>query len=90
MSHTMSAGLAISADRVVYLADGTNIRTINANGIINTLIGHHGHKSVWRPIPCSGSLPLPEVSQPGRYRTLGPGLADRITGSRARVTGRQT
>ncbi|XP_043247283.1 teneurin-m-like isoform X2 [Amphibalanus amphitrite] len=54
-------GLAVSADRVVYLADGTNIRTIDANGIISTLIGHHGHKSVWRPIPCSGSLPLAEA-----------------------------
>ncbi|XP_037070352.1 teneurin-a-like [Pollicipes pollicipes] len=53
-------GLAISADMVVYLADGTNIRVIGADGIISTLIGHHGHKAVWRPIPCSGALPLPE------------------------------
>ncbi|XP_037070344.1 teneurin-m-like, partial [Pollicipes pollicipes] len=54
-------GLAISADMVVYLADGTNIRVIGADGIISTLIGHHGHKAVWRPIPCSGALPLPET-----------------------------
>ncbi|XP_067634539.1 teneurin-a isoform X3 [Eurosta solidaginis] len=49
-------GLAIAADRTMYIADGTNIRAVDPNGIIHTLIGHHGHHNHWSPAPCSGTL----------------------------------
>ncbi|KAG8234383.1 hypothetical protein J437_LFUL015147, partial [Ladona fulva] len=45
-------GLAIAADKTMYIADGTNIRAVDTNGIIHTLVGHHGHHNHWRPIPC--------------------------------------
>lgn len=40
----------------MYIADGTNIRAVDPNGIIHTLIGHHGHNNHhWNP-PCRGAL----------------------------------
>ncbi|XP_058985366.1 teneurin-a isoform X3 [Musca domestica] len=49
-------GLAIAADRTMYIADGTNIRAVDPKGIIHTLIGHHGHHNHWSPAPCTGTL----------------------------------
>ncbi|XP_055298195.1 teneurin-a isoform X7 [Sitodiplosis mosellana] len=49
-------GIVIAADRTMYIADGTNIRAIDPNGIIHTLIGHHGHNNHWSPAPCKGAL----------------------------------
>lgn len=54
-------GLAIAADLTMYIADGTNIRMVDPEGVIHTLIGHHGHKTRWRPLPCSGGLPAGQV-----------------------------
>ncbi|XP_069941027.1 teneurin-a isoform X3 [Cherax quadricarinatus] len=54
-------GLAIAADRTMYIADGTNIRMVDPQGVIHTLIGHHGHKTRWRPLPCTGGLPAAQV-----------------------------
>lgn len=50
-------GLAIAADRTMYIADGTNIRAVDPNGIIHTLVGHHGHHNHWAPVPCRGAIP---------------------------------
>ncbi|XP_063927987.1 teneurin-a isoform X7 [Zophobas morio] len=50
-------GLAIAADKTMYIADGTNIRAVDPKGIIHTLIGNHGHHNHWSPIPCHGALP---------------------------------
>ncbi|CAG0924110.1 unnamed protein product, partial [Notodromas monacha] len=52
--------LAISSSGLIYIADGTNIRVVDPDGIIFTLIGDHSHKSHWKPMPCSGT---DEVSQ---------------------------
>lgn len=49
-------GIAIAADKTMYIADGTNIRAVDARGIIHTLIGHHGHHNHWSPAPCEGAL----------------------------------
>ncbi|XP_011495587.1 PREDICTED: teneurin-m [Ceratosolen solmsi marchali] len=54
-------GVAISADNVLYFADGTNIRMVDRDGIITTIIGNHMHKSHWKPIPCEGTLNVEEV-----------------------------
>jgi hypothetical protein len=54
-------GITISADRTMYIADGTNIRAVDNRGIIHTLIGHHGHHNHWSPIPCKGALPASQV-----------------------------
>ncbi|XP_055525741.1 teneurin-a isoform X2 [Wyeomyia smithii] len=49
-------GIAIAADKTMYIADGTNIRAVDPDGIIHTLIGHHGHHQHWSPVPCHGAL----------------------------------
>ncbi|XP_034122541.1 teneurin-m isoform X4 [Drosophila guanche] len=54
-------GIAISSDNVLYFADGTNIRMVDRDGIVSTLIGNHMHKSHWKPIPCEGTLKLEEM-----------------------------
>jgi hypothetical protein len=54
-------GVAVSADNVLYFADGTNIRMVDRDGIVTTIIGNHMHKSHWKPIPCEGTLNVEEV-----------------------------
>nr|XP_012218677.1 PREDICTED: teneurin-m isoform X5 [Linepithema humile] len=54
-------GVAVSVDNVLYFADGTNIRMVDRDGIITTVIGNHMHKSHWKPIPCEGTLNVEEV-----------------------------
>ena len=63
-------GIAVAADGKVYIADGTNIRQVDENGIIRTIIGHQHHRSTWRPMPCGqegneeaggGSMPIDQV-----------------------------
>lgn len=54
-------GLAISSEGILYFADGTNIRMVDREGIISTIIGSHVHKSHWKPIPCEGTLKMEEV-----------------------------
>jgi predicted DNA-binding protein (MmcQ/YjbR family) len=46
---------------VLYFADGTNIRMVDRDGIVTTIIGNHMHKSHWKPIPCEGTLNVEEV-----------------------------
>lgn len=55
-------GVAVSADNVLYFADGTNIRMMDRDGIVTTVIGNHMHKSHWKPIPCEGTLNVEEVN----------------------------
>ena len=60
-------GITVGADGKIFVADGTNIRQVDENGIITTLIGHQRHRSTWRPMPCGGSnggggsMPINEV-----------------------------
>ncbi|XP_039745810.1 teneurin-m isoform X3 [Pararge aegeria] len=54
-------GVAVSTDNVVYFADGTNIRMVDRDGIITTVIGNHMHRAHWKPIPCEGTLSVEEV-----------------------------
>ncbi|XP_023037329.1 teneurin-m isoform X4 [Drosophila willistoni] len=54
-------GIAISSDNILYFADGTNIRMVDRDNIVSTLIGNHMHKSHWKPIPCEGTLKLEEM-----------------------------
>ncbi|XP_058829657.1 teneurin-m isoform X4 [Topomyia yanbarensis] len=54
-------GVAISSDNVLFFADGTNIRMVDRDGIISTLIGNHMHKSHWKPVPCEGTLKIEEM-----------------------------
>lgn len=65
----MLIGLAIAADKTMYIADGTNIRSVDPNGIIHTLIGHHKHHNIWQPIPCKGAIPASQVIQLNRHDT---------------------
>lgn len=54
-------GIAISSDNTLYFADGTNIRMVDRDGIVTTLIGDHMHKSHWKPVPCEGTLKVEEM-----------------------------
>ncbi|XP_068081732.1 teneurin-a [Anabrus simplex] len=54
-------GLAIAADKTMYIADGTNIRAVDSKGIIHTLVGHHGHHNHWTPVPCHGAIPAQQA-----------------------------
>ena len=55
-------GMAVSSEEVLYFADGTNVRSVDSDGIITTVIGTHRHRSHWQPLPCSGTLPVSEIS----------------------------
>uniref|UniRef100_A0A8D8XG00 Tenascin-like protein n=1 Tax=Cacopsylla melanoneura TaxID=428564 RepID=A0A8D8XG00_9HEMI len=50
-------GLTIKADKTMFIADGTNIRVVNPEGIIHTLIGHHKHHNMWSPFNCHRAFP---------------------------------
>ncbi|KAF2364558.1 YD repeat [Trinorchestia longiramus] len=54
-------GLAIAADKTMYIADGRNLRVVDPQGTIHTLIGHHGHKMRWRQLPCEGVISASNV-----------------------------
>uniref|UniRef100_A0A1Y1LMI1 Tenascin-like protein n=2 Tax=Photinus pyralis TaxID=7054 RepID=A0A1Y1LMI1_PHOPY len=54
-------GIAIAADKTMYIADGTNIRAVDPRGMIHTLVGNHGHQNQWIPTPCSGSIPASQT-----------------------------
>ncbi|XP_074039433.1 teneurin transmembrane protein Ten-m isoform X2 [Leptinotarsa decemlineata] len=54
-------GVAVSNDNVLFFADGTNIRMVDRDGIVTTVIGNHMHKSHWKPLPCEGTLNIEEV-----------------------------
>lgn len=69
MNDTLFLGVAVSAENIIYFADGTNIRMIDRDGIISTIVGNHMHKSHWKPIPCEGTLSLEEVRL--RYQSYG-------------------
>ena len=55
-------GVAVAADGTVYFADGTNIRAVDKDGLISTVVGNHQHRTHWNPMPCEGTLPLGEVN----------------------------
>ncbi|XP_050695509.1 teneurin-m-like isoform X5 [Eriocheir sinensis] len=55
-------GMALSFDDILYFADGTNVRAVDSDGIITTVIGTHRHRAHWRPLPCEGTVPVSEVS----------------------------
>ncbi|XP_066954350.1 teneurin-m-like isoform X2 [Macrobrachium rosenbergii] len=55
-------GMAVSLDEVLYFADGTNVRAVDSDGLINTVIGTHRHRTHWRPLPCEGTVPVTDVS----------------------------
>lgn len=40
----------------MFIADGTNIRAVDPEGVIHTLVGHHGHHNHWSPAPCVGAI----------------------------------
>ncbi|XP_059078932.1 teneurin-m-like isoform X2 [Tigriopus californicus] len=54
-------GIAVAADGRVFVADGSNIRSVDENGIITTLIGHQYHRSNWKPLPCEGAISIRDV-----------------------------
>ena len=47
---------------MIYFADGVNIRMIDTDGVISTVIGQQGQPRQWRPLPCDGKLAVSEVT----------------------------
>ena len=48
--------VAVAVDRTVYIADGRNVRVINPDGTIHTLVGSSGagaRNGPVRPVPCN-------------------------------------
>ena len=58
---TYPKGIAISADNKIYLADGTNIRVVDEDGVITTLVGSNKGRS-WKPIGCQGTSRIEDVN----------------------------
>src|SRR6218665_2207771 len=56
-------GIAINKDGVVYFADGANIRTIDVNRKIETIIGSQGQPKYWQPLPCNKIISASEVTR---------------------------
>ena len=57
-----SSGIAINKDGVLYFADGVNIRMIDTDGVISTVIGHQGQPEQWRPLLCEGTVEVEKVN----------------------------
>ena len=58
-------GLAVSAEGIVYWADGTTIRQMDERGTVSTLISRHTqqHSATHsKPIPCDGTVSLKDVN----------------------------
>jgi len=56
-------GIAINKDGVIYFADGANIRMIDSDGIIHTVIGSQGHPKYFQPLPCYKVTTTADVCQ---------------------------
>lgn len=54
-------GIAVNKDGIVYFADGANVRSIDHNKRIQTVIGSQGLPRSWKPFPCSGFARADEV-----------------------------
>jgi len=57
------AGIAINKDGVIYFADGVNIRTVDSDGNIRTVIGSQGHPRYFEPLPCYKVISASDVRQ---------------------------
>ena len=60
-------GIAINKDGVVYFADGANIRVIELDGTIRTMIGSQGQPTHFSPLPCASEISIHDVSIPTFY-----------------------
>ena len=54
-------GIAINKDGVIFIADGANIRKIDTDGVISTVIGSQDQPRSWKPISCDESMPADQV-----------------------------
>ncbi|UYV62055.1 TENM2 [Cordylochernes scorpioides] len=55
-------GIAVSASNEIYIADGTNIRMVDRQGVIRTIVGDYYHKSHWKPMPCAKTITLAQAN----------------------------
>lgn len=59
--HLSLPGIAINKDGTIFFADGTNVRMIDEEGNIWTLVGSQGQPKYWRPILCQEAVPMNQV-----------------------------
>ena len=61
------SGIAINKNGIVYFADGANVRVVDRNSNIHTVIGSQGQPVHYKPISCGRVISIDEV----RKRFLG-------------------
>ncbi len=66
----MFLGIAVSPDGRIYLADGPNIRMVDQNGIISTVIGHQYHRYGQSPSSLSVQSPANASSFRSTWRPM--------------------
>lgn len=60
--HGCTSGIAMSADRVLYFADGTAIRFVDHAGIIGTIVGRPANPVFGlQPAPCNMAVKPDQV-----------------------------
>ena len=55
-------GVAVTAEGLVYFADGTTVRWMDQRGLVHTLIQPHLQNNHWKPLPCEGTISLEEAT----------------------------
>lgn len=57
------SGIAVSAERTLYFADGTAIRSVDTNGIIRTIVGRPANPIFGlQPAPCHSAVRPSQVN----------------------------
>lgn len=59
-SSTLSTGIAVDKNGLIYFVDGTTIRKVDQNGIISTFLGSNDLTSA-RPLTCDSSMDINQV-----------------------------
>ena len=55
-------GMAFDTEDTLFFADGTNVRSIDKEGFIRTIIGTNQHRQHWQPLPCTGTVPINKIN----------------------------
>ena len=63
-------GIAINKDGILYFTDGANIRVIDREGKVSTLIGSQGQPKHYTPIPCHKIIHVSKVCETACKLTL--------------------
>ncbi|RWS25563.1 teneurin-m-like protein [Leptotrombidium deliense] len=54
-------GIVVTSNNEIFIADAMNIRMVDKNGVIHTIIGSYNHLTDWKPIKCIETMDLNEI-----------------------------